>query len=261
MILDNKHIQTATVTVLTLLALFLATEVAQGLKAYRYIGGGVPISNTITVSGEGEVFAVPDIASFTFSVTEENKVAAEAQRVASQKVNSALAFLKEKGIEDRDVKTTGYNLYPLYDYTQKPCTQFSCPPGERVLRGFEVSQTVSVKVRTTDEAGDILAGIGEIGVSQVSGLDFTIDDDESLKAEARKSAIKNAKERADALAEDLDVRLVRIVSFSESGSVPPIYYTKAAMDGFGRGGGEIAPQIPTGENKIVSSVNITYEIR
>ncbi len=222
MILDNKHIHTATVTVLTLLALFLATEVAQGLKAYRYIGGGVPISNTITVSGEGEVFAVPDIASFTFSVTEENKVAAEAQRVASQKVNSALAFLKEKGIEDRDVKTTGYNLYPLYDYTQKPCTQFSCPPGERVLRGFEVSQTVSVKVRTTDEAGDILAGIGEIGVSQVSGLDFTIDDDESLKSEARKSAIKNAKERADALAEDLDVRLVRIVSFSESGSVPPI---------------------------------------
>ncbi len=260
MILSNRHVQNATVAALALLALFLAVEVAQGVKAYRYIGGGVPVSNTITVSGEGEVFAVPDIASFTFSIIEESKVAADAQGVATGKVDRALALLKEKGVEDRDVKTTGYNLYPLYEYTQKSCTQFSCPPGERILKGFEVNQTIAVKVRKTDSAGDILAGIGEIGVGNVSGLEFTIDDDESLKAEARESAIANAKERADALADDLGVKLVRIVSFSESGNMPPIFYAKAAMDGRGGMGGE-AVQVPSGENKITSTVNITYEIR
>lgn len=260
MILSNKHVQTATVAVLIFLAAFLAVETVQGLKAYRYIGGGVPVSNTITVSGEGEIFAVPDIATFSFSVTEEDPVVANAQKAAAGKINDAITFLKRKSVEEKDIKTTSYNVYPRYEYTQKPCTQFSCPPGERFLKGFEVSQTISVKVRSTEIAGELLSGIGEIGVQNVSGLEFTFDDDESLKMEARKEAIRNARERASALAKDLDVKLVRIVSFSESGNMPPIYYMKSVDVGIG-GGVESAPGIPTGENKILSQVNITYEIR
>lgn len=259
--LTNTRIQAAAVAALVLLSVFLAVEVAQGLKAYRYIGGGVPVSNTITVTGEGEIFAVPDIATFSFTVTEEKLSAADAQNASADKVNAALAYLKEQGIDEKDIKTVGYNVYPRYEYEQKACSQFGCPPGERVLKGFEASQTVSVKVRKTEVAGALLAGVGKTGVSNVSGLEFTFDDDERLKGEARKAAITNAKERAATLARDLGVKLVRVVSFSEANGGYPIYYTKTAMDGYGRGGAEAAPEVPAGENKIVSQVHITYEIR
>lgn len=246
--------------VFVLLAVFLAVEVAQGLKEYRFIGGGVPVSNIITVEGKGEVFAVPDIASFSFTVREEDPSVAKAQQAAAEKVNRALAYLREAGIAERDLKTESYTVFPRYEYLQKPCTQFGCPPGERVFKGFEAGQTVSVKVRDTEKAGTLLAGVGEIGVESVSGLAFTFDDEEALLREARAKAIENAREKAKALAKDLDVRLLRIVSFSEFRNEPPFYKLGIAEAGAadGRGG---APEVPAGENKITSTVSVSYEIR
>ena len=82
-----------------------------------------------------------------------------------------------------------------------------------------------------------------------------------FKAEARKEAIVNAQSKAETLAKDLGVTLVRITSFSESGNYPgPIYYAKST-EAFGMGGDNSAPEVPSGENRIVSNVTLTYEIR
>ncbi len=261
----RRHIGTAFLAVLVLLGAFLAVKTLAELKNYRYIGGGVPVSNTITVSGKGEVFAVPDIATFSFSVVEEKKTAAEAQKAATDKINKAIIYLKGKGVGEKDIKTLGYNVYPKYEYQQmRPeiCPQYGCPPGKQVLTGFEVNQTISVKARDTKIAGELLAGIGELNVQNISGLDFTIDDEEKLMAEARKVAIADAKNKAEELADDLEVRLVRIVNFSESGAPYPMYYGKG-LEADGRGGvaTSMPPEVPVGENKIISNIAITYEIR
>ena len=233
-------------------------------KEYRFIGGGVPATNTVTVSGEGEVFAVPDIATFTFSVVEEKPNARGAQEVATEKINTILEFVRESGVENKDIKTVSYNLYPLYDYVQEVCNEFRCPPGKQVLKGFEVNQTIEVKVRDTSEAGAIIAGVGERGTSNISGLTFTIDNEDVLKEEARKKAIDDARGKAKILSKDLGVRLVRVVSFYESSGDVPIYYRDfAKLEGMGGDGAFPlpAPEIPSGENKIISNVSITYEIR
>lgn len=193
---------------------------------------------------------------------EERATASEAQEQAAKKMNKILSFLKKNDVEEKDIKTTNYNVYPRYVYNREICAGGYCPPGgERELVGFEVNQTISVKVRNTDDAGGIVSGVGELGASNISGLNFTIDDEEELLKEARKKAIDEAQEKAKELAKDLGVKLVRVVSFSDFGGEP--YYPRydfAESAVLGKGGG-VVPEIPVGENKIVSSVSITYEIR
>jgi len=252
-------------TALGFLALFLLILTVSALKEFRFIGSGVTATNTITVSGEGEVFAVPDTATFSVTIQEEAKEVKPAQEEATKKSNAIYEYLKGEGVEEKDIKTADYSIYPQYDYVESDaCREGYCPPGRQVLRGFQVSQTLLVKVRETEKAGDLLSGVGSLGASSVSGLSFTIDDEDALQAEARGKAIENARTKAESLAKQLNVSLVRIVGFSENGNYP-IYYAKAEMSmaADGRGGGAVppSPEIPVGENKIVSNVSVTYEIR
>jgi len=260
--------------VLLLLSAFLLAQTVNSLKEFRYIGT-TPTYNAITINGAGEVFAVPDIATFTFSVIEEAPDAASAQDEAARKMQSITAFIKEQGVEEKDIKTVGYNLYPRYEFREVSALpaiggvssiRIGRPPSERVLVGFELNQTIEVKVRDTGKAGQLLAGVSELGASSVSGLSFTIDDEEALKAEARGKAIADAKSKAEVLAEELDVRLVRVISYSEYGE--PIYYARSIDAAAGLGGDSLGVPaaseeavVPGGENRIVSNVSITYEIR
>lgn len=252
---------------LAALAIWGAASAFKTFKEFKFVGSGTTATNTITVSGEGEVFAVPDLATFSVTVTEEAKEVKDAQKVATKKINDIIAYLKAQGIEEKDIKTTSYNVYPKYEWveTQVECIRYPCPPhGEQQMTGFEVSQSVEVKVRDTEKAGDILSGVGNLGVNTVSGLSFTIDEEDKLNAEARAEAIDDARGKAEELAAQLGVSLVRIVGFNENGGGYPMYAKREmavmAMDAGGFGGAP-APELPVGENKIVSNVSVTYEIR
>lgn len=251
-------------TALGVLALFLLAATAAEIKGLRFVGSGVAATNTISVTGEGEVFAVPDIATFSVTVRETGKLVKDAQDAAAKKANDIISYLKEQGIEEKDIKTADYGVNPQYEWTRVACTQdVYCPPGKQILVGYQVSQTLSVKVRDTKKAGELLSGVGSRGASEVSGLTFEIDDEDKLKAEARDKAIKQAQEKAKVLAKSLGVSLVRVVGFYENEGLLPYY-------AYGLGGSERAmdissksapPEIPAGENKIVSNVSVTYEIK
>ena len=234
-------------------------------KEFGYIGSGTTATNVISVSGEGEVFAVPDLATFSVTVTEEAKEVKDAQKVATKKINDIISYLKGAGIEEKDIKTTSYNVNPKYEWIQESCAPgLPCRGGRQEMTGFEVSQSVEVKVRDTEKAGDILSGVGSRGAFNVSGLSFTIDEEDKLKSEARAKAIDDAEGKAQELADQLGVSLVRIVGFSEDGGGYPIYAKREMTMALSDGGAPAlasAPSIPTGENKITSNVTITYEIR
>lgn len=263
-LLHDKNVKRGAAGVLGILTVFLVVLTANAVQEFRFIGSDVPPMSTITVSGEGEVFAVPDIATISFTIREEGEDPARAQELASEKINAALDYLEDQGLEEKDIKTTNYNAYPRYEYREIVCEAGLCPSGgERVLVGYEINQTISVKVRDTDEVGGILAGLTERGVGNISGPSFEIDDTETLERDARKRAIDEAEEQARELARDLGVRLVRVISFNESGGNRAFFFD-AAVESFGVGGADKAvpaPNVPTGENRIVSNVSITYEIR
>ncbi|HEY4527112.1 MAG TPA: SIMPL domain-containing protein [Candidatus Paceibacterota bacterium] len=252
------------IAVLGALALFLLFAAFGEMKSLRFIGSGVPATNTITVNGKGEAFAVPDIAEFSATVLEKGADVKEAQEKATEKINAIYAYVREADIDEKDIRTIDYSANPEYEWREDAtCARGTCP-GRQILTGYQVSQTLSIKVRNTSKAGDLLSGVGERGVSSVSGLNFTVDDEDAIQAEARDLAIANAKAKAKKLAKSLDVALVRIVGFSEGGGSTP-YYAKAAYSMSGVAEDAVmsapAPEIPTGENKIVSNISLTYEIQ
>ncbi len=250
---------------------FLATVILLGtivaLGAYAYLTFKQAYqwnseSTTVNVVGTGEVTSKPDVAQFSFSVRGEGADAATAQEKSGTIINALTVYLKEQGVADKDIKTANYNLNPKYRYEVNPCLVGSyCPPGNPVIDGFEVSQTITVKVRVIDKAGPLLTGVGSKGATDISGLNFTVDDDEALKAEARELAIADAKEQADKLATALGVKLVRIIGYYEDMPMSPYGYGGPMMESTMRVKTFNSVAVPTGENKVVSKVNLTYEIR
>ena len=214
---------------------------------------------SINVRGEGEVTMKPDIGQFTFSVRAEGRDAATAQNDSATKINAIIAYLKEVGVDEKDIKSRDYYLNPKYRYETTSCPAGSyCPPGNPVIDGYEVTQSVEVKVRDLAKAGELITGAGERGASNISQLQFTIDDESNLKTEAREQA------KADKLAENLGVRIVRMMSYyEEEGYMPYGSYGMGgdAMMERAQSVKAIAPDMPAGENTVRSVISITYEVR
>lgn len=257
----SKAFRLAALAVLVLLALFL---LAKTIDAANNIGRvpGMP-AGTITVSGTGMATAIPDVAQITFSVTEQAGTVAAAQTAATTKTDKALEALAGQGVDDKDIKTLGYNVSPRYEYNE-PCMPGAyCRPmisGNPKIVGYEVSQTIEVRVRDTEKAGEVLQSLGSLEVQNISGPNFVVDDPDAVQAEARKEAIDEAKEKARELARQLGVRLGSVVSFNENTGGYPMYAE------FGKGGSDIAvsavaPSLPVGESETAISVSITYEVK
>ena len=210
-----------------LVALFLiVASVFVALLAVDALSGlfeaGPAATNTISVDGTGKATAIPDIATISFSVTGEGKTASIAQDEATKKNNVALALLEGKGIADTDVKTTSYSVSPKYSYPQPCYSGAPCVYDEARVVGYIVNQSTEVKVRDLGMVGDLLSTLGDAGISQLYGPNFEVEDADSVRAEARKEAIDEARAKAKVLARDLGVRLVRVVNFSENSGGYPV---------------------------------------
>ena len=241
-------------TLLAILGIFLVTLIISKTIDIR---DKIQITgNTITVSDTGEIYAKPDLALVTFSVVNEAKTVAEAMSQNTEDMNGVIDFIKSQGVEAKDLKTTSFNVYSRYEYQKVETDIYPYPPGKRVLVGYEVIQSLEVKIRDMAKIGKIIEGATEFGANEVGDLQFTIDKEDELKAQARAQAVEKAKAKAKELAAQLGVKLVRITNFSES-SVIPYYY---GLEKVAAPMAEV-PQIETGENKIEVTVTITYEIR
>ncbi len=229
-----------------LLAIFLAVKSWEIVRDLRRPDLQGP---TITVSGEGKVFAKPDIGKITLAVRSEAETVEEAQARAAEVINNIFEMLKENGVEEKDIKTTNFSISPQYDF----------PKGRRRLLGYFVSQSLEVKIRDLSEVGEIIAGAAENGANQVGGLSFTTEDLSAIQQEARDKAIEDAQKKAEALARKLGVRLGKVVGFSEFGGPRPIPVSFLSLES--RVGGAPVPEIPTGENEIRANVNVTYQIK
>ena len=248
--------------VLITLTVFITLQSLSALMGLRYIGAGVQPTNVISVSGYGEAFGAADIATFSFSVVSEKSTVAAAQTDATNKINAITKYIKDAGVAEKDIQTTDYSVYPQYEYNQIVCVSYPCPSGRQVLKGYQVRQTTTIKVRDLAKAGELLTGVGGKGAIEMSGLQFTFDDPNKLQNDARGKAISDAKAKADQLAKQLGVSLVRVVSFNEGGGGQQVYYAKSTSMGMGGDAvAQSAPEISVGQNKVTSNVSITYEIR
>ncbi len=217
----------------------------------RYSNAIVP-SRTITVSGEGKTQITPDIATDSFSVVSQGSDAVKVQQDNTVKMNAAIDFLKAQGIKAADIKTTGYNLYPRYSYDRNG--------GSQKIEGYELTQTVTFKIRDLTKIGSILVGLVQAGVNQTGSLEYSIEYPERQQAVARQQAFSDAYVKARDMAAANGVRLARVITFSESNNGPVYYYAKA-MPMAADMAGAPAPTTEPGTQDTSVSVSVTYEIR
>ncbi len=264
--LNKKVLLALSIVFVGILCVYFVAKASNEIK----FGGRVGVApNTISFDGMGEISAIPDIATISFTVRKDAPVVADAQTFVSTKISATLKMLKANGIADKDIKTDSYISNPKYDYevqmgapTSMPCSQDYCPPFVRkqTISGYEVSQTIEVKIRDTAKVGAIEKGLADLGITESYGPNFTVDNADLLKDQARAKAIANAKKKATELERELHIHLGRIVNFSENnyGGGPIMYAKGMEADTVGT---PPVPNLPTGENKITSNVIITYEIR
>jgi len=204
---------------------------------------------TISVTGYGEVQAKPDMASIQTGVTSEADTAREALDANTKAMQQVLDGLKEMGIEEKDLQTSQFSIYPVYrnDEDNKKAP---------VIAGYRVTNQLAVTVRDLTKLGDALDKVVTLGANQMNGIRFSIDDTDKLMDEARKDAVKDAFHKAKLLAGASGISLGRILSIQESGgSTPSPVYLKATMME-----ARSAVPVAAGEQTISANVSMTIEI-
>ncbi len=215
---------------------------------------------TITVSGEGEYFAIPDTAMFTLTVQKEGATQKIAKDEGSEIMNKILDTLKKDyQMTDKELKVIDLSVNPKYEYGPV-CYGGYCPQTNPKIIGYTFTNTVTVKISDIDKAGEVSSKLAEMGATNVTGPNFSLKNEDDAKNQARTDAINKAKEKAEVLADQLGVNLGKIQSFSENngGGAYPMY-EGAMVSSFATK--SVIPQLPAGENKYSSNVTITYEIK
>jgi uncharacterized protein YggE len=244
----------------TLLGIFLVystvlvgTLIRNNLRSFYFIGKADAPEHTISVESQGKVTVVPDIAMTTMGMISDAATVAEAQQKNTETMNKLIDRLKGLAIEAKDIQTANYNVYPQYEYSDK---------GVQTLKGYQVSQNVTVKIRNLQNSQKVLALAGELGINNVSGITFTIDDREVYKAQAREIAIQKVQAKAAALSSSLGVHIVGIVNYNEyegGQNDYPLYKANVMADSVGAAAP--APSIEPGSTDVLLNVSVTYQIQ
>ena len=211
-----------------------------------------PDDRTIHVTGNGSVVGEPDIATLSLGVSAEKASVEEAREVAASAMTDVIESLKANNIAEKDIQTENFSIYPQYDYTDN----------ERVLRGYKVNNTVSVKVRELGSLSNIIDAAAAAGgdIVVVNAIQFMIEDATALQTQARALAVKNAEAKAQTLAEASGVTLGKPITITEisMGGGPPVAFAEsAAFDDSARS----STPIEAGELTVTVNVAIVYEIK
>lgn len=208
----------------------------------------------LTVTTEGRSTRKPDLAVFSAGVASTGKTAGEALAANSAAMNRVIQALKRAGIADRDIQTSNLSLNPVYaDMSRQPAD----PLEQRapVIIGYQVNNMVTVRQRNLAEYGKVVDALVSSGANQVSGPSFQMDNADAALDEARADAMTKARARAELYARAAGLRIVRIVSISESGgwSPPvPVMYARAEM-------AQSTP-VAAGELSLNAGVTVQYEL-
>jgi len=226
---------------------------ALGRKAEMAAFQGGEQVKTINVVGVGTVKAKPDRAVVSLSVVTRGNTAVEAYQLNTEKMNGVIAALKEAGIPENRMETTGYSLNPVRSYPKDE---------EPVIVGYECRNSLKVTLEDLGMVGEVIDRGIKAGANQVSSVSFTLSEEskEKLRFEALSLAVKDAKAKAETIAEAAGVTLIGPTSISLS-SIPtppmPVVYKEAALVGAAAPPQIVAPE----ELSVTVNVSMVYEFK
>lgn len=232
------------------------------LFIYTKLAGPIPFninsvttnkSDAFSVTGEGSASTKPDSAVVTVGVQSNGQTAKTAQEQMNEKINKVSDAIKKLGIEEKDLKTSNYNVFPTYDYREST----------QRITGYQGSTTLTISVKDTEKVNTIVDAATKEGANTIGDVRFEVDDKTKAENEAREKAIQSAKQKAEQAAKAAGFTLGKIINYQENfGGGYPI----PMRGGFGAANLEkdaVAPatQIELGSSEIKITVTLSYEVR
>ena len=237
-----------------LVALTLALAAAAAPLAAQAQETARPRESTVIVTGEGTAEMAPDMALVDLGVVKDAKTAREALDANNKAMADILAAMKDAGIEARDLQTSGFAINPQYQFPQST-TGENPPP---ILLGFQVSNTVTLRVRDLSKLGEILDKAVTLGANHGGGIRFVNDKPDAAVSTARARAVENAIAKAKELTAAAGVGLGRVLEISETSyRAEPMPMMRAMAKDFAAAG---TVPVATGENSYSVVVNVTFAL-
>lgn len=213
------------------------------------VSGTYPQVRTLSSSGTGEVYLVPDVAYVYVGVRVDADDVSTALSNNNVQANAVAQAVQELGVEAKDIQTTSFNVYPMQDYS---------PDGTISRNYFVVENTVYVTVRDLTKLGTLLDAVVKSGANTINGISFDVQDKEAASAQARDLAIQNAKAEAQSIADASGVRLGELQNVN-------VYVNSNVTSMYDAKGGAMSAvsnvPISAGQMLISASASMTYEIK
>ena len=246
----------------TLLAFFILMFV------YTKVAGPLPFEvNSVTTSksdafsviGEGKVDAVPDSATVRLGVLAKAATKEEAMTALNTNINEVIGVIKALGVEDKDIKTDNFNVYPEYGAV-RTLPEISRPEDANKITGYTGNTNLTITVATADLANKIVDAGASAGANQIGGIDFQVKDKEVALNKAREMAVADAKKKAEDAARIAGFKLGKVINYAEGqgGGYPVPMMAKLDRAESAQGG---ETNVQPGTNEIMVTVTLSYEIR
>jgi uncharacterized protein YggE len=207
---------------------------------------GVPGMRQITVVGTGEIKVTPDTASVQIGVETTAPTTQEALSQNTAQATAIIEKIKQLGVAEKDIQTSGFNISPTYSSDGRQVT------------GYTVGNQVSVTIRDLAKAGSLLDQVVQAGANRIYGVSFTVSDPAAAQSQARDKAVADAKSRAAQLAQGAGATVGQVLVINENVGSSPVV-PLPMMDRAAAAGAPVPVQ--AGEQSYSAQVQITYELR
>jgi uncharacterized protein len=228
-------------------------------KALSASNSGSAGQTGLWVTGEGSVTMEPDLALLNLGVEATGDSVAVARDTTATAMAAIVKALKLRGLEDKDIQTQSFNIFPMYEYVE--LVEDGRRSGQQVLVGYRVSNTAAVKIRDLESVGEIIDEVAKAGGNEtrINGISFTVEDTSGLEVELRESAVNDALAKADHLAELSGVDRGRLVFLTQQGNTSGQDFSGGMVAEFAV---KSAPSssISGGELELTLSVQAVFEI-
>ncbi|HSV86030.1 MAG TPA: SIMPL domain-containing protein [Levilinea sp.] len=232
-----------------LLAVFVLAACAAPVSI-PVAGAAIDQRRTIIAQGTGEVILTPDIAYISVGIESRASEVSEALSMNNDLAASIAGVLRDLGIEDRDIQTSAFNVYPMQQFG---------PAGEMLEIVYVVNNTVNITVRNLQTLGELLDASVRAGANTINSIQFDVDDNEAAIKEARRLAIEDARQTATELAEAAGVELGDLVTLNVYPSGLPVMMDRQAVGGLAVEAAMVP--IAAGQLVLIYNADLTYEIK
>jgi len=209
-----------------------------------------PEERTLSVNGTGKVEAKPDLATIQLSVYVQAQTSDAAQTDNSAKMDAVIKAVKALGVEEKDIKTAEVSLTPLQGSSKN----------RQEITGYGATNTITVKLRDTAKAGQLVADATAAGANQVMGMTFDLEDETPAYRQALAMAVADAAEKAKIMAEAAGAELDGPILVQENGrSVTPMNETSMRMAA--AADAESPAPVQSGQLTVSAEVTVQYKLK